>query len=181
MEIRENAAKVNENKSMQSDPSRAGEVFVELGAKLNESFSKANADAFKEMFEGEPDEVELNELRDYRIGLGLTQKGVSHLTGIAQSTISAVERGEGEPNRATLEKIEKALNIKISANAIKPSEMRKEFIELIQELAIIDDNLELYRQKLTLVENEIEALMTDRVAIKKELESYKVTKVGESK
>ena len=137
--------------------------------------------AFEESLKDEPKEVELNELRDYRMSLGLTQKGASELTGIAQSTISAVERGEGEPSRATLEKIEKALNIKITSNANEPREMRKEFIDLIQELAIIDDNLELFRQKLTLVENEIEALVTDREEIERELESYKVTKVGESK
>ena len=67
------------------------------------------------------------------------------------------------------------------AKRVVSTEVRKEFINLIRELAIIDDNLELYRQKLTLVENEIEALMTDREAIERELESYKVTKVGDSK
>ena len=137
--------------------------------------------SFEESLKGEPKEVELNELRNYRMSLGLTQKGVSKLANVSQSTLSAIERGEGEPNRATLEKIEKALNIKILIGESEPSEMRKEFIDLIQELAIIDDNLELYRQKLTLVENEIEALMTDREAIERELESYKVTKVGGSK
>ena len=167
MEIRENTAKLEESKVL-----GGAQYYVTYGEPRN---------AFEESLKGEPKEVELNELRDYRMSLGLTQKGVSHLTGITQSAISAVELGKHEPSRATLKKIEKALNIKITSNANEPREMRKEFIDLIQELAIIDDNLELFRRKLTLVENEVEALTTDREEIERELESYKVTKVGESK
>lgn len=167
MEIRENTAKLDDSKVLGS-----AQYYVAYEEPHN---------AFEESLKGEPKEVELDELRDYRMSLGLTQKGVSHLTGITQSAVSAVELGKYEPSSATLKKIEKALNIKILVGASEPSEMRKEFIDLIQELAIIDDNLELYRQKLTLVENEIEALVTDREAIEKELESYKVMKVGDSK
>lgn len=167
MEIRENTAKLEDSKVLGS-----AQYYVAYEEPRN---------AFEESLKGEPKEVELGELRDYRMSLGLTQKGVSKLANVSQSTLSAVERGEGEPNRTTLEKIEKALNIKISVGASESSEMRKEFIDLIRELAIIDDNLELYRQKLTLIENEIEALVTDREAIEKELKSYKVTKVGDLK
>lgn len=153
----------------------------------------------KESLKGEPAIVKVSDLSNYRKELGLTQRGVAQLAGMTQSHVSRVELGKVAADSKTSRKIEKALNIKLVEDIKKywldeqkekkkrptkrvvSTEVQKEFIDLIQELAIIDDNLELYRQKLTLVENEIEALMTDREAIEKELESYKVTKVGEVK
>lgn len=185
MEIRENTAKLEDSKVLGS-----AQYYVAYEEPRNN---------FKESLKGEPVVVKVSDLRDYRMSLGLTQKGVAQLAGVEQSAVSRVELGKMTTGSKTSRSIEKALNIKLvediekywldeqtemknrPAKRVVSTEVQKEFIDLIQELAIIDDNLELYRQKLALVENEIEALMTDREAIEKELESYKVMKVGDSK
>lgn len=185
MEIRENTAKLEDSKVL-----GGAQYYVAYDEPRN---------AFEESLKGEPVVVKVSDLREYRKGLGLSQRGVAQLAGVAQSVVSRVELGKMTTGSKTSRSIEKALNIKLVEDIEKywldeqknmkkrptkrvvSAEVRKEFIDLIQELAIIDDNLDLFRQKLTLVENEIEALMTDREEIERELESYKVTKVGESK
>ncbi|MFY7829109.1 MAG: helix-turn-helix domain-containing protein [Flectobacillus sp.] len=53
----------------------------------------------------------LKKLRQTRLALGLKQSYISHLTGIPQSTISRIEKGERSPTIDEVNKLIRVLNI----------------------------------------------------------------------
>jgi ribosome-binding protein aMBF1 (putative translation factor) len=53
-------------------------------------------------------------IRDSRKAKGLTQEQLAEQSGLPQSHISRLERGEHSPSRSTLEKIAKGLNVPLS-------------------------------------------------------------------
>ena len=55
----------------------------------------------------------MNKLREFRTQLGLSQTGLTVLSGIAQSTLSAIETGRLIPYRHQREKIAKALGVSV--------------------------------------------------------------------
>jgi transcriptional regulator with XRE-family HTH domain len=54
----------------------------------------------------------LKKLRQTRLELGFKQSYISHLTGIPQSTISRIEKGERSPTIDEVVKIMQVLNMK---------------------------------------------------------------------
>ena len=54
----------------------------------------------------------LKKLRQTRLELGFKQSHISHLTGIPQSTISRIEKGERSPTIKEVSQIIQVLNIK---------------------------------------------------------------------
>ncbi|MDI9873080.1 helix-turn-helix domain-containing protein [Flectobacillus rivi] len=54
----------------------------------------------------------LKKLRQTRLALGFKQSYISHLTGIPQSTISRIEKGERSPTIKEVSQIIQVLNIK---------------------------------------------------------------------
>jgi transcriptional regulator with XRE-family HTH domain len=52
-----------------------------------------------------------NNLKNKRIEVGLNQEGLSILSGVAQQTISKIEKGHRNITILTLEKLAKALNV----------------------------------------------------------------------
>ncbi|NBB27134.1 helix-turn-helix domain-containing protein [Cellulophaga sp. BC115SP] len=54
----------------------------------------------------------LKKLRQTRLELGFKQSYISHLTGIPQSTISRIEKGERSPTIKEVSQIIQVLNIK---------------------------------------------------------------------
>jgi transcriptional regulator with XRE-family HTH domain len=61
--------------------------------------------------EGGADVKALKEIRRRR---GMSQQELSRATGVAQNTISEIERGHREPQAATLRKLSKALDVEIA-------------------------------------------------------------------
>lgn len=60
----------------------------------------------------------MRSLIEARIETGMTQKQLSEKTGINQSNLSRIERGNGNPSVATLERIAAALGRKVSISFI---------------------------------------------------------------
>ena len=60
----------------------------------------------------------MRSLIEARIETGMTQKQLSEKTGINQSNLSRIERGNGNPSVATLERIAAALGKKVSISFI---------------------------------------------------------------
>ena len=53
-------------------------------------------------------------IRDLRRSAGLTQVGLSEKANIESNTIARLERGEHTASTSTLQKLAKALNVKVS-------------------------------------------------------------------
>lgn len=60
----------------------------------------------------------MRSLIEARLEAGMTQKQLSEKTGINQSNLSRIERGNGNPSVATLERIAAALGKKVSISFI---------------------------------------------------------------
>lgn len=73
-------------------------------------------------------------IRELRLELGLSQEKLGELTGIDRTYISGIERGVRNPALKNLQKIAKALNVKIS--------------ELVDFWSLFD-NLELERRVIS--------------------------------
>ena len=56
----------------------------------------------------------IKKIKALRKSLGLNQSEFGQMVGLKKQSISRYERGDREPNLATIEKIAKALNVKIS-------------------------------------------------------------------
>ncbi len=52
--------------------------------------------------------------RDARVGRGLTQRQLAELSGVPQADISRIERGGGNPTKATLQRLAGALERRLS-------------------------------------------------------------------
>ena len=59
----------------------------------------------------EPEFAIVQAIIDARKGTGLTQKQLSKLTGIAQSDISKIENGNGNPSLKTLKRLASAMDM----------------------------------------------------------------------
>ena len=59
----------------------------------------------------EPEFAIVQAIIDARKGIGLTQKQLSKLTGIAQSDISKMENGNGNPSLKTLKRLASAMDM----------------------------------------------------------------------
>lgn len=55
-----------------------------------------------------------NKIREHRLALGLSQEKLGELTGIDRTYISGVERGKRNPAVKNLERLAKALKVKVS-------------------------------------------------------------------
>lgn len=69
----------------------------------------------KEAFEAHVQKYALaNELIERRKAKGLTQVGLAELTGVQQSEISRMERGEANPTLGTLSKVARGLGLRLT-------------------------------------------------------------------
>lgn len=55
-----------------------------------------------------------NKIREHRLALGLSQEKLGELTGIDRTYISGVERGKRNPAVKNLERLAKALKVRVS-------------------------------------------------------------------
>lgn len=72
-------------------------------------------------------------LKEARLAANLTQEQIANIIGVAKSTFTGYEKGNSEPNMATVQKIMDALNI--DANFLWQDEMRNttQFVVSIEE------------------------------------------------
>lgn len=78
---------------------------------LNEQLKDPEVKAEYEALE--PEFAVIQALIDARNSVGLTQKELSQRTGIAQSDISRIENGNGNPSLKTLKRLAEAMGKKI--------------------------------------------------------------------
>lgn len=67
--------------------------------------------------------MDLNEIKERRAVLGVNQRTVSELSGVAVYTLVAIERGEGTPQIATLPVIRDTIGLQLD---VKPKVMEYE-------------------------------------------------------
>ena len=73
----------------------------------------SNADFKREWDALEPEFAIIQALIDVRKSAGLTQKELSEITGIAQSDISKLENGNGNPSLKTLQRLASGMGMKM--------------------------------------------------------------------
>ena len=78
-----------------------------LAEQLQDPEVKAEYDAL------EPEFTIMRAMIDARKSAGLTQKQLSEITGIAQSDISKMENGNGNPSLKTLQRLAEGMGMKI--------------------------------------------------------------------
>ena len=67
--------------------------------------------------------MDLNEIKERRAVLGVNRRTVSELSGVAVYTLVAIERGEGNPQIATLPVIRDTIGLQLD---VKPKVMEYE-------------------------------------------------------
>lgn len=55
----------------------------------------------------------LETIKSRRMALGLTQEDLAEMAGVSLSTIKDMDRGEGNPSLATLEKVAEVLGLEL--------------------------------------------------------------------
>jgi transcriptional regulator with XRE-family HTH domain len=61
----------------------------------------------------DPSTLFRNNLRKLRVAIGLTQEALAYDVGTSSSYVSAIERGKSSPTLAVMERLAKALGVKL--------------------------------------------------------------------
>lgn len=91
-----------------------------MGKNFRETLNEQLQDpAFKKEYdELEPEFQIIRAMMDARKEMGLTQKQLSELTGIAQADISKIENGNANPSLKTLQRLAAAMGKKVKISFV---------------------------------------------------------------
>ena len=91
-----------------------------MGKNFRETLNEQLQDpAFKKEYDDlEPEFQIIRAMMDARKEMGLTQKQLSELTGIAQADISKIENGNANPSLKTLQRLAAAMDKKVKISFV---------------------------------------------------------------
>lgn len=91
-----------------------------MGKNFRETLNEQLQDpAFKKEYDDlEPEFQIIRAMMDARKEMGLTQKQLSELTGIAQADISKIENGNANPSLKTLQRLAAAMGKKVKISFV---------------------------------------------------------------